>query len=304
MNLPENCQNEDEHSGHGDRAGCLYIRRLVSGRPFPDRTNRRFLVLQIWFDDSGKGHGPAFVLAGYLATVEDWCGFADDWKTLLHKGPRPLDYIKGYEAFGFNRQFIGWNEIDRDARLREFLEIIDRYSGKGLAIVIPHDLFTKILKQTFQPFKNPYMFAYALSFSVMLGFAEGNPEREPIELIFDRDVIKRKQAENAYRDIYRVYSPEVTALLGRDEPRFEDDKQFNPLQASDLLAYCVRVRYETDSRFEAIRRSPIYESLAGGHPIGPYPGDLYGIGDHTILLEVTEAQMNEFKARASRRGWR
>ena len=262
-------------------------------------------MLQIWFDDSGKdGKSPVFVLAGYLATVEDWCGFADDWKTLLHQGPKPLDYIKGYEAFGFNRQFIGWNEIDRDARLREFLDITDRYSSKGLAIVIPHDLFTKILRQTFQPFKNPYMFAYALCFSIMLHFAHGNPDREPIELIFDRDVIKRRQAENAYKDIYRVYPPEVTALLGRVEPRFEDDKEFNPLQASDLLAYCVRVRYETDSRFDAIRRSPIYKSLAGEHPVGPYPGGLYGIGDHTILVEVTEAQMNEFKERASRRGGR
>ena len=67
-------------------------------------------MLQIWFDDSGKdGKSPVFVLAGYLATVEDWCGFADDWKALLHQGPKPLDYIKGYEAFGFNKQFIGWN---------------------------------------------------------------------------------------------------------------------------------------------------------------------------------------------------
>ena len=113
----------------------------------------------MWFDDSGKGHGPVFVLAGYLATVEDWCAFADDWKTLLHQGPKPLSYIKGYEAFGFNKQFIGWNETDRDARLTEFLEIVDRYSSKGLAIVIPHDLFDKILKQDIQGFKNPYMFA-------------------------------------------------------------------------------------------------------------------------------------------------
>jgi len=259
-------------------------------------------VLQIWFDDSGKdGKSPVFVLAGYLATVEDWCGFADDWKTLLHQGPKPLNYIKGYEAFGFNKQFIGWNEAERDSRLMEFLEIVDRYSSKGLAIVIPHDLFNTILKQTFQPFKNPYMFAYALCFSVMLHFAHGNPDREPIELIFDRDVIKRRQAENAYKDMYRVYPPDYTALLGRDEPRFEDDKQFNPLQAADLLAYCVRVRYETDSRFDSIRQSPVYKSLAGGHPVGPYPGDLYAIGDHTVLIEITEAQMNEFKARASRR---
>jgi len=254
-------------------------------------------VLQIWFDDSGKGHGPVFVLAGYLATVEDWCAFSNDWKVLLHQEPKPLDYLKGYEAFGFNKQFMGWNEIDRDNRLMAFLPIIERYSGKGLAIVIPHDLFDKILRQTFQPFKNPYMFAYALSFSVMLHYAHGNPAREPIELIFDEDVIKRRQAEKAYKEIFKVYPPDVTDLLGRKEPRFENDKQFNPLQASDLLAYCVRVRYESDPRLDSVKRSPVYESLAGGIA-KPYPDDLYAIGDHTILVEITEAKMNEFKQRA------
>ena len=94
---------------------------------------------------------------------------------MLRQRPKPLSYIKGYEAFGFNKQFIGWNETDRDNRLMEFLPIIERYSGKGLAIVIPHEVFGKILKQTFQPFKNPYMFAYALTFSIMLHYAHGIP---------------------------------------------------------------------------------------------------------------------------------
>lgn len=258
-------------------------------------------MLQIWFDDSGKGHGPVFVLAGYLATVEQWVGFADDWNALLHRKPRRLEYLKGYEAFGFNKQFLGWTPDDRDVRLMEFLRIVDTYSGKGLAIVIPHDIFARILKQTFQPFMNPYMFAYALSFSVMLHYAHGNPAREPIELIFDEDVIKRRQAEKAYADMFRVYPPDFTDLLDRKEPRFENDKMFNPLQAADLLAYCVRVRYESEPRFDLIRRSPVYESLAGGIAKGPYPGGLYGIGDHTILIEVTEAQMNDFKARAQAR---
>jgi len=145
------------------------------------------------------------------------------------------------------------------------------------------------------------MFAYALSFSVMLHYAHGNPAREPIELIFDEDVIKKKQAKKAYKQIFKVYPPDVTALLGRKEPRFENDKEFNPLQASDLLAYCVRVRYESDPRLDSVKRSPMYKSLAGGVAVGPYPGDLYAIGDHTVLVEINEAQMNEFKARAERR---
>ena len=252
-------------------------------------------MFQIWFDDSGKGHGPVFVLAGYLGRSEDWRPFADDWATLLSREPSKLDYIKGYEAFGLRRQFKGWTNSDRDARLKEFLQVIERYSGKGLAIVIPHDAFGAILKRSFQPFKNPYMFAYALSFSVMLHFAHGNPDHEPIELIFDNSLIEKRQAEKAYKEIFQVYPATVVALLASSDPRFEDDKQFNHLQAADLLAYCVRARYETSPRYVEVRESPIYRALAGGHARGPHPGDLYLIGDHTILIEITEAKMNAFE---------
>jgi len=172
---------------------------------------------------------------------------------------------------------------------------------------LPHEFkfathrFKAILAQPFQPFKNPYMFAYALSFSVMLHYARGNPAREPIELIFDEDVIKRKQAEAAYKEMFKVYPSDVTDLLGRKEPRFENDKQFNPLQAADLLAYCVRARYETDPSYEDVRKSPIYTALAGGEARGPYPGGLYLIGNRTILIEITDEQMNDFKHRVAAR---
>jgi len=182
----------------------------------------------------------------------------------------------------------------------EFMPIIDDCSGKGLAIVIPHDPFARILKQKFQPFKNPYMFAYALSFSVMLHFAHGNPSRERIELIFDNNVIKPKQAEEAYKEIFRVYPPDVTALLGRSEPRFEDDKKFNALQASDLLAYCVRARYESGAKYEQVKRSPVYEVLAGG-PAKLYEPGMYAIGNHTVLVEIGDAQMEDFKRRANQK---
>ena len=151
------------HGDCGDDKACLFVRRLVSGLPSPKRKERQFLVLQIWFDDSGKdGIAPVFVLAGYLAPVKEWCDFADAWDRQLKRGPTPLEYLKGYEVFRFNKQFAGWTESDRNARLEEFLPLITKYSGKALAIVIPHGLFSKILQRQFEPFKNPYLYAYAL----------------------------------------------------------------------------------------------------------------------------------------------
>src|SRR5713101_2268540 len=102
-------------------------------------------MLQVWFDDSGKGQLPAFVLAGYFGLVPGWRDFADKWQTLLEKQPK-LKYIKAYEAFGLHTQFRGWSEKERDERLLEFVRLIAEFSGKGIAFVIDHEPFDVIVK--------------------------------------------------------------------------------------------------------------------------------------------------------------
>jgi len=156
-------------------------------------------VLQAWLDDSGKGQPPVFVLAGYVAEVPKWESFSDDWQKLLNKEPR-LEYIKAYEAFGLRGQFRGYSVEERDRRLLEFIPLIESCSGKGLASVIDQQPFAKIIKQApGTPFTSPYTFAYFLALSTLLPIVQEFFASEQIDIVFDRDVIKRKQAENAYR---------------------------------------------------------------------------------------------------------
>jgi hypothetical protein len=45
-------------------------------------------MLQAWFDDSGKGQGPVYLLAGYLGNAAVWEQFAYDWQTELDREPQ------------------------------------------------------------------------------------------------------------------------------------------------------------------------------------------------------------------------
>jgi uncharacterized protein DUF3800 len=252
---------------HDDSHACLYVRRLVSGLPRAKREARRFLVLQFWLDDSGKEKLPIFVLAGYAASVEEWSAFADDWQALLDKEPK-LDYIKAYEAFGFRKQFKGWSEFHRDRRLMEFVPLIRKYSNRGLAFTIGHNHFSD-KNDPVWGFKQPYMFAYITALSGLLKFAQDNPAKEKIEVIFDNGVVHRRQAKAAYKELFRRLPKDATDLLDRDEPRFEDDKKFNPLQAADLLAHCVRARSDPNPLYDRVRVSPIYNALMRGVAILP-----------------------------------
>lgn len=237
----------------------VYVRRLVSGLSRARREARRFLVLQFWLDDSGKEQMPIFVLAGYAASVDEWTVFADEWQALLDKEPK-LDYIKAYEAFGFRKQFKGWNEFHRDKRLMEFVPLVEKYSNRGLAFTIGHNHF-RDKSDPVWGFKQPYMFAYITALTGLLRFAQGNPAKEKIEIIFDNGVVHRRQAKAAYKELFHRLPKDVTDLLDRDEPRFEDDKKFNPLQAADLLAHCVRARSDPNPLYDRVRVSPIYNAL-------------------------------------------
>jgi hypothetical protein len=56
------------------------------------------MALQAFIDDSGRGQHPAFVLAGWIASPEQWAEFSDEWKRVLHQSPR-IEFFKMGQAW-------------------------------------------------------------------------------------------------------------------------------------------------------------------------------------------------------------
>jgi Protein of unknown function (DUF3800) len=220
-------------------------------------------MLQVWLDDSGKGQMPAFVLAGYFAPLDNWSDFSDAWKPLLAKKPRPLEYLKYYEAFGLRHQFKGWTVDDRDARLLEFVPLISKASGQGIAFVIDHAAFDVIVRDAPEtPFKNPYTLAYFLSLTTILPVVQDAFAFtfEKLEIIFDEGVVHPREAEAAYQHLFTL-APHLAATLADTKPRFENDKLQMPLQAADLLAGCARADHDPDLKYDRVRKSPVFSAL-------------------------------------------
>src|SRR5215470_7758200 len=173
-------------------------------------------MLQIWLDESGEGNPPVFVLAGYLHHAEKWLLFANEWRKSMAIEPK-LNYIKSSEAFGLRNQFKGWTEDDRDKRLMDFVQIIERYTAGSYAFIIEHENFREILQQKFPPFKSPYTFCYAATLYAMvyamneLSKKEGVDDK--IELIFDQNPRRRKSAAGAYKDMLQLVEDEALQRL-------------------------------------------------------------------------------------------
>ena len=67
---------------------------LVCGFPGERATKRQLLMLKAYIDGSGTGAKDVFVMAGYIATVEQWTAFSTEWDRFLRMGPHPKQYFK------------------------------------------------------------------------------------------------------------------------------------------------------------------------------------------------------------------
>jgi hypothetical protein len=99
----------------------------VSGLATPaEREGRILMVLQTgYFDDSGSDIGSKYyVLAGFLASVEDWEAVSTKWAATLNKEPS-LEYFKMSHAMAMDGQFRrGWTVPLRNQRIMELIDII------------------------------------------------------------------------------------------------------------------------------------------------------------------------------------
>jgi hypothetical protein len=231
----------------------------------PDGKRQRRLILALapqWFiDDSGsEPQQPIFVLAGFLASVESWSAFSNEWAAALAAPPK-LDYFKMSEANSLDGQFSrnrGWHETLRDNRVVTLTRIIRKWAKLRVSASIRHDVFAKYLSsvpaiERNLATDNPYIMLFFQLISVAVLFADKFGVREPCDFIFDRQVgfseeipLHWPNYELAYKSSLR---PDLVKLLG-SPPIFRDDIQFLPLQAADLYAWQLRNHYEANQRIK------------------------------------------------------
>jgi len=229
-----------DHRDHGDEYACMQVRRLVSGLPSPKRNGRWLVVLQVFIDESGRGQEgePVFVLAGYAARVQAWEGFADEWQKTLNRSPK-IEYLKGKEAIGLYGQFKGWTEKARNRRVLEFVAIVNKYAKFAVTLAVHKPEFNRILKQNSGALKKLYVPAVATITLGVLASVFKQPTFEKLEFIYDEGMLHGKVFEDAYQAMMRELPIEAIRRIGK-KSRMENDKEFLPLQAADLLAWHFR----------------------------------------------------------------
>lgn len=216
----------------------------VVGLP-PPLADRRLLAViwQAYFDESERDG--SFGFGGYLATAEAWAKFAREWNELLPRFGR----INRNGQYYFHMAEVEAKRTQEGIdRTLPFYRVIERHVRCGFFVSLKSDVLNKIVENTIihhnglrgtlelsKVSRSCYSFLLLSMLDSMANLmkSEIGPDNK-VDLIFD-DNSNKGHILSAW-DEFSHLRPELAAFFGAT-PRFEDDTEFLPLQAADLLAY-------------------------------------------------------------------
>ncbi len=219
---------------------------LLCDLPERSRGSTELVMLRGYFDESGTGQPPVFVLAGYISTAEKWAEFSTAWDQALNISPR-IEYFKMDEAMNLKGQFGHWSEERRNQRVQLFIDIIQKHAIVGAAISIKQDEFHRVFNSAVHrpwpyPMNTLYFHAVMETLQAIGAHRARMGLNGPIQYIFD-DGMREKGVITDMWDIGKN-DPEWTEIFNTiGIPYFLDDKKVLPLQAADMLAWVIRKRW-------------------------------------------------------------
>jgi hypothetical protein len=287
------------------------VRSHVSGMSPKLRETAKLIVLQAWFDDSGKegiAQSPVYLLAGYSARVKIWESFSEEWQQELDREPK-LAYLHAVDAYSFKKEFghkSRWaekwghmNRSARDERLLKFAAIIIKHlkqdAGLGVTWMIRHEDYThfshilaqhpEITPKERALIKNPYFLSFQKVIGQMLKIQADKPSEEKIQILFDEGIDDPENLRIGFEQFVLMLnfsSPRHLRFMVNKSAEFRDDKDHPPLQAADLTAWHLR-RFCYEVARGKRHDDPVWELL--GSPQIRYLNMRYRDEDWLRILE-------------------
>jgi len=189
----------------------------------------------VYVDDSGSGgDSPYFVLAGYSAAMEDWLLFTEAWQRVLDSHPR-IAYFKMREAESLRDEFAGFSVPVRDKKLSKLISVIEQFKLFETSVFVPSSIFNSIVTANMPiEVRNPYLLAFVCMVGLTPFLDQIMGVESKVDFVFDSDERNELTGRGYFKTLMRKI-PQVNNALG--EIDYRDDKQFNPLQAADLIAW-------------------------------------------------------------------
>jgi hypothetical protein len=203
-------------------------------------------MLVSYADESGmhtNGLYPWVIFAGYVASEKQWKGFNKRWSKALKKYGLPNGFhMTDFQAANIS-PYSDWSDKERQANLDRFIRIIEHYKFQGFSFQLSWTDYNRVLSEPVRRkmIKHPYLalFDYAIrSLLNRLYWLPSTLKKERLLMVFGQTAFSGKAA---YRyELIRQKHVAGKYLVAPPIFKSAADKNFLPLQASDILANVTR----------------------------------------------------------------
>lgn len=245
-------------------------------------------------DDSGSdGSGEAFVLAGYVATDNQWINFSTEWSAVLKSLPR-IEYFKMKEANSLRGQFWGWSQEDRNAKVSELVRVVKGNVQLGVTCTVWwEDL--KALSDEFGevPWK-PYPLLFHGAMAAVTQYCIQHEIDDKLRFVFGDQGIAGKRAAEVHEEVRDVLTKREKDVLG-SKPVHLDDKIFLPLQAADLIAWQTRRYIEENKAVKSLDQLSVHSPHLKELELVPTVYKTYGLDRLREMVQAFGRLREKFK---------
>lgn len=214
-------------------------------------------------------HREIFSMGGWIADVDTWERFTDEWYEELRKTPA-ITYFKHSEAKAQDGQFTGWTEEESDRKIMSLARVIHRVLDPekqqygyltGLKPQILRNAESRAVahrKQIRRVFKmaHSYDFCFHSIIPFMLGHQLLFGKNDVVDFIFDRNNLF-SSCEKWFNKMRPKLPKGIIDLVGTLTQG--KDEELAPLQAADLMVgqatYNLK-NQKPDQPFQLLAASP------------------------------------------------
>jgi hypothetical protein len=208
--------------------------------------DRVLVALQAFVDESYVSWG-SFVFGGCIANAETWAAFSRDWEVLLPEHGR---------VSPDGRHYFHTSDVSANAPENElFWRVIEKHDPVLISCQFKMAHLERAKARLYVPgvlldwAKD--VTPYSIGFRCLMdkfhesrqSLAHVIPPTEVVDFYFDNEEKQKKYIYAAWDSYLEHRSPEVRKLYS-PTVKFEDDKEFKPLQAADFWAGWVRRWYD------------------------------------------------------------
>lgn len=193
------------------------------------------LVLIGYFDESGTHRdAEATAVAGYVSTAEQWALFESDWSKALEE--YSIDHFHMTDFANRVPPYRSWTDQERRYRLARLIKIINTHALASVGVVVPTRPFDADFSQETKKFVGGlYGLACAMCFVETASLVDEKYPSAKIAHVFEQGCSSGGAVLRNY--LWNSKFPQNKKDLKLLSLKFENKRNFVPLQAADILAY-------------------------------------------------------------------